>query len=98
MHERISSLSFGHLQHMLHKIPNWVQLIFLSTIVIPVLAYLLGGWLVGPYEGKFGMLGFFFSIYSDALQAKLAPWIMLLATPAIVLIWHLALDKRIRPD
>ena len=98
MHARIRAVSFGYSVNMLPRIPTWIQLIALSTIVIPVLAYFVGNWLVGPYEGKFGMLGFFFSIYSDALQAKPAPWILLLAAPSIVMVWHIALHKRIRAD
>ncbi len=98
MRARIRAVSFGHIVTMLPRIPTWVQLIVLSTIIIPVLAYLVGSWLVGPYEGNFGMLGFFVSIYADAMQAKPAPWILLLAAPAIVVVWHIALHKRIRPE
>lgn len=70
---------------MLRKIPSWVQLLFLSGVLVPIAAYVVGQWLIGPYAGNFGLLGYFFSIYSDALQAKPAAWILLTGLPLMLL-------------
>jgi hypothetical protein len=80
--------------HMFRTIPYWVKMVLLSTIIIPFAIYTGGNVLIGPYEGNFGIMGFFFSIYSDAVQAQLAAWLLLLAAPMMVLVWRLALQKR----
>lgn len=79
---------------MFRTIPSWVQMVLLSTIIIPFAIYTGGNWLIGPYEGNFGIMGFFFSIYSDAFQAQPAAWLLLLAAPMMALIWRVALQKR----
>jgi len=76
---------------MFKKIPAWVQLLVFSTIIVPLLVYVCGNWLVGEYEGSFGLIGFFFSIYRDAIQAKPAAWILLLAPLLTLTIWRVAL-------
>ncbi|MDG2154895.1 MAG: hypothetical protein P8M26_03015, partial [Gammaproteobacteria bacterium] len=80
--------------HMFRKIPSWVQMVVLSTIIVPFAIFTGGSWLIGPYEGSFGIIGFFFSIYSDALKAQPAAWLLLLAAPMLVFIWRIALRKR----
>ena len=79
---------------MFRTIPSWVQMVLLSTIIIPFAIYTGGNWLIGPYEGNFGIMGFFFSIYSDALQAQPAAW-FLLSSPFLactIMKWQLLLD------
>jgi len=76
---------------MLRKIPAWVQLLFLSGVLVPIAAYVVGQWVIGPYEGNFGLAGYFFSIYSDALQGKPTAWILLTALPLMLLIWRIGL-------
>ncbi len=74
---------------MFKNIPSWVKLLFVSGVLVPAVAFLVGQWLVGPYEGRFGVLGFFVSIYVDALQAKPAAWILLTALPLMLMIGKL---------
>ena len=85
---------------MLRKIPSWVQLLFLSGILVPIAAYVVGQWIIGPYEGNFGLLGYFFSIYSDALQAKPTAWILLTGRPLMLLSLRIGLkiSARAKPQ
>ena len=79
---------------MFKTVPAWVQLVILSALLVPLAAFVVGSWVVGPYEGNFGILGFFFAIFRDALTLSPAAWIFLLAPGALLLTWRIALRAR----
>jgi hypothetical protein len=77
------------------KLPPWLALLLLCVLIFPVLVFVLGQWITGPYEGHFGVVGFLFSIYRDALQGGLAAWTLLTAPALFVGIWA-ARNKALR--
>ena len=83
---------------MLRSLPAWIKITLVSSLVTLALIYFFGTLFVGPYQGNLGILGFFFRIYTDAFQAKPAPWILLMSVPTITIIWHKALNKKSQPD
>ena len=63
-------------------------------LVFPVLAFVAGNALAGPYAGPYGVFGFLMNIYADM---SLGHWAAatLLATPALIfVIWVVALRLR----
>jgi hypothetical protein len=65
-------------------------------VLVPIAAYAVGQWVIGPYEGNFGLPGYFFSIYSDALQGRLPAWILLTGLPLMLLSWRVGLNVSAR--
>ena len=70
-----------------------MQLLVLCFIIVPTLAYLVGAWLIGPYQGVFGLFGYVGSIYRDALRAEPSAWILLLSPLMIIAIWQIVLRR-----
>jgi hypothetical protein len=69
------------------RLKRWSLFFVACLILVPVLIYLAGGLLVGPYEGESGVLGLTMSIYGDALTGKLSTWFLLISPMLLVLIW-----------
>jgi hypothetical protein len=60
-----------------------------GCLVIPVLAYMAGGRLVGPYAGARGLATYINAIYSDALSGSPLAVLLVTGPVLIVLIWRL---------
>ena len=59
--------------------------------MVPVVAYLVGGMAVGPYEGDGGLAGFLGSIYQSAGRGEQAALTLILSPVLIVSAWQLSL-------
>jgi hypothetical protein len=67
---------------------DWLIIALLCVILVPILVF-LGGWVVaGPYEGNGGIFGLMGTIYKDALLADLAAWVLLLSPLLLFAIWR----------
>ena len=66
---------------------RWSSIIFLCLIGVPLVIYLVGGLIVGPYEGENGLPGMMTSIYSDALSGHLSALILLFSPLLLIAIW-----------
>ncbi|HJP05677.1 MAG: hypothetical protein QF789_09580 [Gammaproteobacteria bacterium] len=72
-------------------IKRWLKYGLLCVLMVPVVVF-LGGWLLaGPYEGNAGLFGLMFLIYGDALSADLSAWVLLMSPLLLVLIWRCTL-------
>lgn len=56
--------------------------------LLPVLVYVFGEAVVGPYEGTRGLASFLGSIYGDLLRFEPGAWILVTTPSLIVGIWH----------
>jgi hypothetical protein len=63
-------------------------LIGLSALAVPVLIYVVGRALVGPYQGPLGLLGLIGHIYSDASLGDLSAWFLLMSPVLTLLVWY----------
>ena len=70
-------------------IKHWLSILLLCLIGVPVAVYLVGGLIVGPYEGEGGILGMVGTIYADALTGHLSAWVLLSSPLLLVAIWML---------
>jgi hypothetical protein len=70
-----------------NQIKRWGALAIFCLFCVPIIIYLFGGLLVGPYQGENGLLGFMGAIYLDALTGHLAALILLLSPAILVSIW-----------
>ena len=68
---------------------SWLYGLLGCLIIVPVLIYIGGSLLVGPYEGDGGLIGMMGKIYVDALTLQLSAWVLLLSPLLLVLIWRL---------
>jgi len=59
----------------------------LSIVAVPVLVFIAGRLLAGPYEGKFGLLGLMGNIYKDAATGHPGAWFILLSPLLIIALW-----------
>ncbi len=66
-----------------------LSLLLLSCLLLPVLAYIFGRVVVGPYEGPIGVLGYLGSILDDAARGHWLAWLLMLAPAATVALWTL---------
>jgi hypothetical protein len=66
---------------------RWLYAVLVCLLGVPVAIYVLGGLIVGPYEGERGLIGMMGTIYVDALTGHVSTWIMLLAPALLVAIW-----------
>lgn len=66
---------------------TWVLYALVSVLAVPVLVFIGGRLLAGPYEGKFGLLGLMGNIYKDALTGHPGAWFVLLAPLLLIAIW-----------
>lgn len=84
---------------------NWLivttSLLLAGFVVVPVLAFIGGQTLAGPYEGRFGVFGYLGNIYADLWNGNW-PAIALVGAPAaVVLAWFAAIRLRrtlMKPD
>ena len=66
----------------------WFTAALVCLLGVPLVIYLAGGLIVGPYEGDGGLFGLFATIYGDALTGHL-PAIVLLLSPLLLFgIWY----------
>jgi hypothetical protein len=72
---------------MNYRIRRWIVLMVACLLLVPILIYLSGWLLVGPYEGESGLFGLVTSIYGDALTGSLSAWFLLFSPIVLVLIW-----------
>lgn len=63
--------------------------VLVGTVPLPLLAYVIGGRLVGPYLGTRGLGSFLEAIYTDAASGGLLALCLLLGPAACVGIWGL---------
>jgi len=73
------------------RLTNLLALVVTGATIIPVGAYLVGSYVVGPYEGEYGLAGYLGSIYLAAWQGEKAALILLLAPILAVGAWMIAL-------
>lgn len=56
--------------------------------LLPVLVFVVGEALVGPYQGPVGLASFMGALYADLGNFQLGAW-LLVATPSIIVgVWH----------
>ena len=72
---------------MSKQLKNWAIFALLSVFLVPVVVFIGGSVLVGPYEGESGMLGMMGTIYGDAARLKGPAWLVLLAPLLLALTW-----------
>ena len=72
---------------MKFDIKRWSLFLLACLILVPILIYISGGLLVGPYEGDSGLSGLVSNIYGDALSGKLSALFLLLSPMLLVLVW-----------
>lgn len=70
---------------------RWALLLALlaGALLLPAAAYVAGGALIGPYEGKRGLASYLGTLYRDAGQGRLPALLVLLGPAAAVLVWRL---------
>jgi hypothetical protein len=61
----------------------------IGWLLLPVLAYITGQRIVGPYEGTRGLLSFLSSIYGAAIEGDALALILVLAPTLLLAIWGL---------
>ena len=66
---------------------SWMLFTLLSILTVPVVVFLVGRLLAGPYEGKFGLLGLMGNIYRDAILGNAGAWLILLSPLILIAIW-----------
>lgn len=68
--------------------------------LLPVLVYVVGEAVVGPYQGTAGLGSFLGSIYGDLLKFKPGAWILVTTPSLIVGIWYgsIQLQRRLLRD
>ena len=78
---------------MIPRIPKhawWLAAsLVLGWLVLPVLAYLLGRQLIGPYEGSRGLSTYVGSIFSAVAQGQPLAIVMVIAPALLLGIWAL---------
>ena len=79
-------------------IPQWkrnliriVALLVIGAVIVPIVAYLVGGTIVGPYEGNGGLTDYLGTIYLSAGRGERAALTLILTPLLIVAIWLTAL-------
>jgi hypothetical protein len=66
---------------------RWAIFLLACVVAVPVLIYVMGNALVGPYEGESGLLGLMARIYGDAIGGNLSAWLVLLGPALLALMW-----------
>jgi len=66
---------------------TWMLYALVSILAVPVLVFVAGRLLAGPYEGKFGLLGLMGNIYKDAVTGHAGAWFILFAPLMLIAIW-----------
>lgn len=70
---------------------RWALLLALlaGALLLPAAAYVAGGALIGPYEGKRGLATYLGTLYHAAGQGRLPALLVLLGPAASMLVWRL---------
>lgn len=68
-----------------------LALLVTGAVIIPIGAYLVGSYVVGPYEGDGGMAGYLGAIYLSAWRGERAALTLILAPLLIVMAWLIGL-------
>lgn len=66
-------------------------LILTGLLFLPVCAYLVGLFVVGPYEGQSGMAGYLGTLYVSAWRGELAARLLLLTPLLLAITWLIGL-------
>ncbi len=69
------------------KFSRFAIVLAISALIVPILIYIIGRALTGPYEGTLGLLGLIGDIYGDALTGSPSAWFLLLSPVLAVLVW-----------
>ncbi|MBM4197186.1 MAG: hypothetical protein FJ197_08845 [Gammaproteobacteria bacterium] len=64
-------------------------LVVAGLLVVPVLAYIVGGQVFGNYSGSRGLASYLGSLYADAAAGKLLALALLLSPLLVALAWSL---------
>ena len=64
-----------------------MMLVLMSLIIVPICAYLVGGLIVGPYEGDGGLAGYLGEIISRAFIGERSALILMLTPAILISIW-----------
>jgi len=70
---------------------NSLALLVTGAVFIPVGAYLVGRFVIGPYEGEHGLAGYLEMIYWSAWHGKQAALMLILGPMLIVGTWLVGL-------
>jgi hypothetical protein len=73
------------------RLMNILALLVTGAVILPVGAYLVGGYIVGPYEGNSGLAGYLGTIYLSAWRGEQAALTLILAPLLIVAVWLIGL-------
>jgi hypothetical protein len=73
------------------RLTNLLALFVTGAAIIPVGGYLIGRYVIGPYEGENGLAGYLGSIYLAAWQGEKAALVLILAPMLVVGIWLIGL-------
>jgi hypothetical protein len=73
---------------------RWLPLAAFCLIGVPVIIYLFGGLLVGPYQGEGGLPGMVGTIYLDAIKGHLSALTLLTAPVLLIGIWVSVMQLR----
>ena len=68
-------------------IKRWGPLVAVCLLGVPVVIYVFGSLIVGPYQGDGGLLGMMGAMYADALTGHPAALILLFAPALLLAIW-----------
>ena len=60
----------------------------LCMLAVPILIYLAGQVLAGPYDGSLGLLGLVGHLYGDVLLGRPAAWFLLASPNLLALVWY----------
>lgn len=66
----------------------WISALILCLLGVPLIIYVTGGLIVGPYEGDGGIVGLMRAIYGDALSGHITAILLLLSPLALFGIWY----------
>ena len=66
-------------------------LLLTGALFVPIAAYLIGSYIIGPYEGNGGLAGFLGTIYLSAGRGERAALVLILAPLLIVTVWQIGL-------
>jgi len=73
------------------RLMSILALLLTGAVIIPVVAYLVGGYVVGPYAGDGGLAGYLGAIYLSAWHGERAALTLILTPILIVMVWLIGL-------
>ncbi|NND53544.1 MAG: hypothetical protein HKN56_01055 [Gammaproteobacteria bacterium] len=72
----------------------WIAFTLFCVVAVPVVVFLGGLWLAGPYAGENGFLGMARTLYGDVLSGHAGAIGLLLSPVAIIAVWRMAFYAR----